>query len=75
MRLARRPIAGRPARHVVRAEGGAAFLQQLKNLVGHPALITEFEDVPQSFRQQVQERFQPLQVQTPARRQLIEDRA
>src|SRR5215475_6070320 len=61
--------------HVVSAEGDPALLQQLKDLVDHPTLIAEFEDVPQVSGQQVQEGLQSLQVQTPARRQLIEDRA
>src|SRR6266508_1420668 len=61
--------------HVVSAEGDPTLLQQLKDLVDHPTLIAEFEDVPQVSGQQVQERLQSLQVQTPPRRQLIEDRA
>src|SRR5207249_1689093 len=60
--------------HIVDAVGDLTPFHQLENIFYQPALIAEFDDVLMPFREIGKEVLKSIQVQLPARRQLIEDR-
>ena len=61
------------AGHVVNAEAGAGFIEQVVGIVGVPAFVPEFEDGGFSFGQQPYESFEQVEIFVQAGRQLVED--